>query len=431
MCHSRRVVETTTCLGLLASGLLIGSTLTVAAAADANTPTAVWTSPGTPAPPEEVTSVAIMRQDEPLLQAPDSAAPRRGTAAAGAHLPLFEATRGPGCQGRWLSVGPLAWVCEDVVELSRAPSLPATPQEVAPADGLPYRYYFVGENGSLGYRDLGSAEQSYPDAELEPKFVVAITRVQAPVVGDPFGLTTHQLWVPLRDLRPAQPTLFRGVSEPAPDQAWVIGDRPRVFDRPQGRALSESIDRLSPVQLLEERKLAGSTWFRIGENRWLRARDVTFASSAAPPQLQSPLERWIDVDLERQVLTAFEGLVPVFRTLVSSGRGRGDAEDATPKGEHRIWVKLRTSDMDNLENEDASRYYAIQSVPWVMYFEKGYGLHGAFWHNSFGHVRSHGCVNLSPLDASRLFAWTSPHLPAGWTAVFPTEYERGTLVRVR
>ena len=41
-----------------------------------------------------------------------------------------------------------------------------------------------------------------------------------------------------------------------------------------------------------------------------------------------------------------------------------------------------------------------------------------------------GCVNLTPADAERLFAWTSPHLPAGWSAVLPTEYERGTLVRV-
>ena len=46
-------------------------------------------------------------------------------------------------------------------------------------------------------------------------------------------------------------------------------------------------------------------------------------------------------------------------------------------------------------------------------------------------IRSHGCVNLSPLDAELMFDWTSPHVPVGWTAVFPTEYEQGTLVRVR
>lgn len=437
MARSYRIADAATRRNLFAGGvlaaLLLVSPLLMgrAAGAEADRTSGTGTAPGTPALPDGVVSVAITRRDEPLFQAPDSAAPRRGTAALGARLPLFGAARGSGCQRRWLSVGPLAWVCEDVVELSHAPALAANVEQVLPADGLPFRYYFVGENGSLGYRDLLSAEQSYPDAELEPKFVVAVTTVRAPVAGDPFGLTTHELWVPLRDLRPAQPSLFRGVVRPEPDQGWVIGNSARVFERPQGRALSETIARLSPVRLLEERKVMGNSWFRIGENRWLRADDVTRASAADPPGLRSPLERWIDVDLEHQVLTAFEGTVPVFSTLVSSGRGKGDAKDATPKGEHRIWVKLRTSDMDNLENEDASRYYAIQSVPWVMYFDKGYGLHGAFWHRDFGHVRSHGCVNLSPLDAFHLFGWTSPHLPAGWTAVFPTEYERGTLVRVR
>jgi hypothetical protein len=80
--------------------------------------------------------------------------------------------------------------------------------------------------------------------------------------------------------------------------------------------------------------------------------------------------------------------------------------------------------MDNLEDEGASRYYRMESVPWVQYFSKGVGLHGAYWHRSFGQMRSHGCVNLTPLDAQRLFWWTGPHLPAGWTAAFPTRTSR-------
>jgi lipoprotein-anchoring transpeptidase ErfK/SrfK len=87
--------------------------------------------------------------------------------------------------------------------------------------------------------------------------------------------------------------------------------------------------------------------------------------------------------------------------------------------------------MDNLEDEGANRYWRMESVPYVQYFSKGVGLHGAYWHRSFGNVRSHGCVNLAPLDAQRLFSFTSPRLPAGWTAVLPTEHESGTVVRVR
>ncbi|HEY6727929.1 MAG TPA: L,D-transpeptidase [Polyangiaceae bacterium] len=413
--------------GLLASCALVASTLVQSAWADQS----AWTGPDTPPLPSEFRSVEILRADEPLFQRPEADAPRRGTAALGARLPLFEATLGSGCGGRWLSVGPMAWVCESVVQLSSQPPLAAETRVPPPPDGLPYRYYFVGPNGSLGYRELGSAEQGAPDAELEPEFVVAVSEVRQRPAGDPFGLTTHALWLPMRDLSPAQPTAFRGAEPPTATQAWVITDAARAFAKPGGRVLPARFARLTRVERLERRETRGQVWFRVGQDQWLSDRDLTYATDAPLPAELRPHERWIDVDLERQVLTAYAGAEPVLTTLISSGRGSGAAENATPTGEHRIWVKLRASDMDNLENPEASRYYAIQSVPWVMYFKQGYGLHGAFWHHDFGRVRSHGCVNLSPLDAHRLFHWTSPRVPAGWTAVFPTDYERGTLVRVR
>jgi lipoprotein-anchoring transpeptidase ErfK/SrfK len=137
------------------------------------------------------------------------------------------------------------------------------------------------------------------------------------------------------------------------------------------------------------------------------------------------------VELATQTVVAYEGRRPVFATLVSTGKGRKGSPNATPPGTSRIWIKLLSSDMDNLEDESASRYYRMEDVPYVQYFSKGVGLHGAFWHRSFGRVRSHGCVNLAPLDAQRLFWWTSPRLPAGWTAAVPTAHEPGTVVRVR
>ncbi len=59
-------------------------------------------------------------------------------------------------------------------------------------------------------------------------------------------------------------------------------------------------------------------------------------------------------------------------------------------------------------------FYDIKNVPDVMYFTGvGHAIHGAFWHNNFGQVMSHGCVNL-PLDvADWLFSWT----PMGTTVV--------------
>ena len=66
-----------------------------------------------------------------------------------------------------------------------------------------------------------------------------------------------------------------------------------------------------------------------------------------------------------------------------------------------------------------------------MFFEGSYALHGAFWHNGFGRVRSHGCVNLGPSDARWLFMWTTPFLPEGWHGVHAHDGSPGTTVIIR
>ncbi len=375
-------------------------------------------------------AVVVTHRDEPLRLAPAKTADRRGAAARGAELPVFAAQSGPGCAGRYFMVGPLAWICEDATEPSSrpVPSLRGPAEEVP--DGLPYRYYFVGSEGSFGYRDLTTAEESDPDLQFFPGFGLAVLR-NGRHGEDPFGLTTHGLWVPLRDLRPVVAPELGGVDlDGRLDVLWVIEDKTPLYKRPGQRA-GRALVRWVLLRSLEQRESGGELWHRVGESEWVRARDVRGPRSAEPPAGLRANERWLDVDLEQQVLTAYQGQRPVFATLVSTGRGPENTELFTPRGVHRVWVKLRSSDMDNLENLEARENYAIQAVPWVMYFERGYGLHGTFWHRAFGRVQSHGCVNLTPRDAKRLFDWTSPRMPAGWSAVFPTEYEAGTVVRVR
>lgn len=377
------------------------------------------------------TSVTVTRRDEPIYRAPSARAPRRGAAARGATLPVFGARGGPGCAGRFLMIGPVAWICDEGVEPSHSHPPSTRPRVEHVPDGLPFRYYFVGSDGSFGYRDLATAEEGDPDAQLFPGFGVAVLRTGRHLT-DPFGLTTHGLWVPLRDLRPVVAPEYQGVElEGALDVLWVVVDDAPLYDKPGRRARGRELPRLTELRSLERRELGREVWHRVGENQWVRDKDVRGPRPAALPEGLRANERWIDVDLEQQVLTAYRGDQPLFATLVSTGRGAEGSEQFTPRGTHRVWVKLLASDMDNLENVEARENYAIQAVPWVMYFERGYGLHGTFWHRAFGRVQSHGCVNLTPRDAKRLFDWASPQLPAGWSAVFPTEYEAGTIVRVR
>jgi hypothetical protein len=385
-----------------------------------------------PDPLEGVRSVMVLRRDEPLFMEPHKGASRRGAAERSARLPVFEIARGGGCSGRWFSVGPLAWICEEGAEASGA-TAPREQSRAPSGDGLPFDYYFVGPDRSFGYTDLQIAEEGIPEAQLQAGFGVAITREGQKPGGERYGLTTHGFWVPLRDLRRASAPAFRG-DEPgeALDLAWVSADKARPRQTPGGPTAKESLPRQTQLRILEAQPHGGKEWLRVGEQQWLLASELVRPTRLARPAEVKEGERWFDVELDSQILTAYVGDRPVYATLVSTGRGRQGTDQATPKGIHRIWVKLRSSDMDNLENLEQTENYAIQAVPWVMYFERGYGLqHGTFWHRAFGRVQSHGCVNLSPADAERLFSFASPRLPSGWTAALPTIYEPGSLVRVR
>jgi lipoprotein-anchoring transpeptidase ErfK/SrfK len=384
-------------------------------------------------------SARVLLADQPVVSGPWVTAARRGSAARDVHLPIFAAKRGPGCNGAWLEVGPLAWVCEDAVDVSTV--MPIEPgRQLVPEslNGMPYRYFFVGPGGSAAYKQLESIDIGEPDMALQAGFAVAIV-AERTLDGARYGRTEHGLWVPMRDLGPVRASTFHGAELPAfagdlMPVGWVVVDRARVLARPSISAVTSATRaRFELVPVLERSEGPTGDFVRIGDGAWVSAKEVRHpVLSEPPPEIDASAgEHWVDVDLETQTLVAYEGRRPVFATMVSTGKGKPSTPLSTPKGTHRIWIKLLTSDMDNLEDENAARYYRMEDVPWVQYFSKGVGLHGAFWHRSFGQVRSHGCVNLSPLDAERLFWWTSPHLPAGWTAAFPTVHEQGTVIRVR
>ena len=139
-------------------------------------------------------------------------------------------------------------------------------------------------------------------------------------------------------------------------------------------------------------------------------------------------EKWIDVDLAAQTLVAYEGNRPVYVTLVSTGRilvvNDPELDRRTPPGDYRITSKHVATTMDGDSAVDGP--YSIEDVPYVMYFQLAYALHSAFWHNRFGRTKSHGCVNLAPLDAKWVFEWTAPHVPLSWHGAYPSPEAPGT-----
>ena len=110
----------------------------------------------------------------------------------------------------------------------------------------------------------------------------------------------------------------------------------------------------------------------------------------------SPSEHWVDINLSRQTAYAFKGNELVKSFVVSTGTW----QHPTVTGQFNIYVKYRYADM-------AGPGYYLPNVPYVMYFYKGYGLHGTYWHNNFGTPMSHGCINFTIDDAGWIFDFTS------------------------
>ena len=135
-------------------------------------------------------------------------------------------------------------------------------------------------------------------------------------------------------------------------------------------------------------------------------------------------EKWVDVDLSHQRVTAYEGTRPVASFLISSGKAR----TPTVTGVFRIWAKISSQTMEG-GSTAAGDYYNLPGVQWVSYFYKDYSFHGTYWHNNFGTPMSHGCINMTNRDAGWIYDWMGPENPGrGW---YPTPPDsKGTLVVV-
>jgi lipoprotein-anchoring transpeptidase ErfK/SrfK len=232
----------------------------------------------------------------------------------------------------------------------------------------------------------------------------------------------------------------------------------------------------------------GLRYYETKDGDWVRGKDagVAFTPETWPLSARNG-QKWIEVSIRHQTLVLWEGQKPVYMTLVSTGQdGMKDPKTmkSTPMGFFRIQSKHVTATMDANEqsaqgkapesadkdvgeakmalretdrdperkaadppraeaketaakDSDEKQFgrpegsFELRDVPYVEYFSSGYALHGAYWHDVFGTARSHGCINLSPIDAHHLFLWTDPPVPQNWHGVFTTkDTPRGTLVAV-
>ena len=147
-----------------------------------------------------------------------------------------------------------------------------------------------------------------------------------------------------------------------------------------------------------------------------------------------PNDKRIEADLDYQTLSCYEGTNEVYFCRISSGLSNiidpatGQINDklATPVGNLLTHWKIISLNMTAGTFQSG---YSTPAVPWsTMISGDGVAIHGAFWHNSFGEKRSHGCINVTPEDAKWIFRWTTPHVSLAQSEVRMSLPDHGTIV---
>ncbi len=251
--------------------------------------------------------------------------------------------------------------------------------------------------------------------------------------GRKFGMTTDLTLIPLDRVRMVKPSAFHGirlddsVSLPV---AFVRSKHATRFTISETGALkrAEPIAHREAVPVTDTfKKVNGVLYVQAKDGSYLHADQIVKIDRfKKAPAWAAAGRKWVDVSILRQALVAYEGEKPVYATLVSTGAdGIGDPKKthSTIQGAFLIHTKHTTVTMDGDQVGDE---FDFRDVPFVQYFTEGFALHAAYWHDEFGTPRSHGCVNLAPIDAKWLFGWTDPVVPEGWHAALTLK--RGTLV---
>jgi hypothetical protein len=179
------------------------------------------------------------------------------------------------------------------------------------------------------------------------------------------------------------------------------------------------VNRYETVWIYDVERVGNLDWYQVGPGEWLEQRLLAVVNP--DPTVPEGVEdnRWISINLYEQTLMVYEDGQLVYATLVSSGlKGWW-----TQPGVFQVYTKLDGDRMMGAFEADRSDYYYLEDVPWTLYYDKARALHGAYWHNGFGYPRSHGCVNLSLIDAHWLYNWSEE---GTWVHVFDPSGETPT-----
>jgi hypothetical protein len=327
----------------------------------------------------------------------------------------------------WVEIEPAGYLCRTLLTPStREPE--GVRQPVVKAGKLvPDDYFKVMADETKVYKTEDDARADVVDKLVSTK--VMLVGLGVIHVDETAYLKTDHGLIDSAALAKFWPSDFAGLdlrktAPPSWPFAWVFyergGKKPSVYATPDSHGEKvRAVARREIVPLLEEQ----NGFVRIGDGQWIERKHLRVATLSEPPAVASGAQ-WIDVDLDEQVLVAYEGGTPVFVTLVSSG----GKKNPTPPATYHVRAKAATTPMAG--DPSVANRYEVSAVPWAVRFADGFFIHGVYWHDGFGGPRSHGCVNVSPRDAAVIYDWIGPAVPQGWSEL-EVPFGGGAVVRVR
>ncbi|MCK6592720.1 MAG: L,D-transpeptidase, partial [Polyangiaceae bacterium] len=141
-----------------------------------------------------------------------------------------------------------------------------------------------------------------------------------------FGLLTDGRAVPIDRLKPALGSTWHGIDlEKAGLPVGFVhkrGVNTYALSRGKAEAQDDELERRTAVPLTGRfRTVSGVRYEQAREGFWLRSQDLVMVVRRSKfPEFAKGSQKWLDVSLANQTLTAYEGSKPVFATLISSGR---------------------------------------------------------------------------------------------------------------
>ena len=220
------------------------------------------------------------------------------------------------------------------------------------------------------------------------------------------------------DIKLFSPSKFAGSEAPALPYAFVRRKVAVRADEAKRHKKGEELRILQRYDRDTVRFVRGDKVFLQGGG-WVPKSMVRLVRQQARPKGVGPDDKWLHVDLQEQVLTAWQGDTLQYATLVSTGKS-DRAATKTPTGNFQVYAQTIHSSMRGQPWDD----YFAEEVPHVLHFDGGRALHGAYWHDQFGIEKSHGCINLSPADAAWLYGWLPTQVPDGWHSILAVQAGR-------